>query len=330
MLAVNANRETVAEAIAGIDETCIANLNAPQQTVVSGTEAGLEQAAAEFAARGIRTHRLDVACAFHSPWMADAREPLAAALAECGLQAPAKPVYSNVTAAPLPDDPAGIAALLVEHLTSPVRFQEEVEAMYAAGARIFVEVGPQGVVTGLVSRILGNRPHVAVATNAGIREDLVQLQHALAHLLTCGVDLRLDRLFAGREVQRFPWAQLAQQSAAPQYGPTTWLVNNTRVRPINGPEPATLGQPNPSGSISSCATSRVPRPSRPCRYLRTTDQPTPPWHTSAISPSHCHAYRICHTETKCAGLRPPGATGVSPVPSGVPMRRPASCSASRT
>jgi len=247
MLAVNAGRETVADAIAGIDETCIANLNAPQQTVVSGTEAGLEQAAAVFAARGIRTRRLDVACAFHSPWMADAREPLAAALADCGLHAPAKPVYSNVTAAPFPNEPTGIVALLVEHLTSPVRFQEEVEAMYAAGARIFVEVGPQGVVTGLVSRILGNRPHVAVAVNAGIREDLVQLQHAMAHLLTCGVDLRLDRLFSGRDLQRFPWSQLAQQSAAPHYAPSTWLVNSTRARPIDGPEPATLGQPSPLG-----------------------------------------------------------------------------------
>ena len=43
-----------------------------------------------------------------------------------------------------------IAALLAEHLAAPVRFQDEIEALYEAGARVFVEVGPQGVLTGLV------------------------------------------------------------------------------------------------------------------------------------------------------------------------------------
>ena len=320
----------MAEAIAGIDEACIANLNAPKQTVISGTEAGLEPRRGRI--RRARHPHASPGRRLRLPFavVADARGPLAAALAECGLHAPARPVYSNITAAPLPDDPAGIAALLADHLTSPVRFQEEVEAMYAAGARIFVEVGPQGVVTGLVSRILGNRPHVAVATNAGIREDLVQFQHVPAHLLTCGVNLRWTGSSRARRTT-LPWAQVAQQSAAPQYGPSTWLVNSRRVRPLGGPEPATLGQPNPSGVTMAPAVSNrfvchgLPGRARP--HWRTPPHTAMPHARNTTIPHAClpnFQYR-----RRCR-RRSPGATGVPPVPAASADESTRVISASRT
>jgi acyl transferase domain-containing protein/NAD(P)H-dependent flavin oxidoreductase YrpB (nitropropane dioxygenase family) len=243
MVAVNATQETCAEILAGSDGVTIANLNAPDQVVISGTETGLEAAVSQLSARGIHSRRIDVGCPFHCSWMAAARQPLAAALAECHLTPPRKPVYSNTTAAPFPPEPAAIAELLVEHLTSPVQFQAEIEAMYAAGARIFLEIGPQGVLTGLVGRILDERPHLAVASNLRGRDDLVQLQHALGQLLAYGVPVRLDRLLSGRQLQPFPWSELARQSAAPTYSPTTWLVNSMRARPYQAAEPAVLGQP---------------------------------------------------------------------------------------
>ena len=66
----------------------------------------------------------------------------------------------------------------------PVQWTSQVEALYAAGTRVFVEFGPRGVLTGLVRRILGDRPHVAVALDAGpgrcserqLREGVVQLR----------------------------------------------------------------------------------------------------------------------------------------------------------
>ena len=66
---------------------------------------------------------------------------------------PRRPVYSDVTAARYTEDPDAIPGNLVDHLTSRVRFREQVEAMYEAGARIFVEVGPKGILTGLVGQI---------------------------------------------------------------------------------------------------------------------------------------------------------------------------------
>ena len=59
-------------------------------------------------------------------------------------------MYSNLDAAPYPADPPAIAARLGDHLASPVRFAEMIEAMYRDGARVFVEVGPGAILTPMV------------------------------------------------------------------------------------------------------------------------------------------------------------------------------------
>src|SRR5262249_53251679 len=111
--------------------------------------AGLAAVLARAKANGIRGQKVAVSRGFHSPLVACARGPLAEALAEFSFATPKIPVFSNTNAQVYPPDPAAIAALLTEHLVSPVRFQGQILAMYEAGARIFVEVGPQGVLTGL-------------------------------------------------------------------------------------------------------------------------------------------------------------------------------------
>ena len=150
----------------------------------------MEEALKRCKERGVRGQRLPVACAFHSPLVAAAREPLAQALAQARLRPPGRPVYSNVTAARYSEDPDAILDTLVDHLTSPVRFREQVEAMYEAGARIFVEVGPKGVLTGLVGQILGDRPHLAMPSDVPGRPGLVQLLHLVGRLATHGVAVR--------------------------------------------------------------------------------------------------------------------------------------------
>jgi acyl transferase domain-containing protein len=158
---------------------------------------------AKLQAAGIRSQRIAVACGFHSPLIAGAKPALAAALGAAAFAPPRKPVFSNTSAAPHPADGAAIAKQLAEHLVSPVRFADEVRAMYDAGARVFVEVGPQAVLTGLTGQILAGRPHLAVASDVKSRPGLVQLAHLLGQLLTAGVGANLDRLFAGRGVQAF-------------------------------------------------------------------------------------------------------------------------------
>jgi acyl transferase domain-containing protein len=111
--------------------------------------------------------------------MAPARDRLAGFLSTLTFTAPQLEVFSNTTAAPYPRDPQAIAALLGEHLVTPVAFASEVGAMHGAGARIFVEVGPRNTLTGLTQQILGSQPFMAVALDAPGRSGLPQLHHAL-------------------------------------------------------------------------------------------------------------------------------------------------------
>jgi [acyl-carrier-protein] S-malonyltransferase len=139
-----------------------ANLNAPDQTVISGDPAAVERAGAALKEAGARrVLPLKVSGAFHSPLMASAGDGLRAALATVPLADPAAPVVANASAEPV-RDAAAARRLLAEQLTAPVRWVASMEraAALAAGAG-FLEVGPGTVLTGLLKRIV---PGAAAAT----------------------------------------------------------------------------------------------------------------------------------------------------------------------
>jgi [acyl-carrier-protein] S-malonyltransferase len=130
-----------------------ANYNCPGQLVISGTIKAVEVACERLKAAGAkRALVLPVGGAFHSPLMEPAREELAAAIGRTRFNAPACPVYQNVTAAP-ETDPARIKANLEAQLTGAVRWTQSVEAMVRDGATHFTEVGPGKVLQGLVAKI---------------------------------------------------------------------------------------------------------------------------------------------------------------------------------
>jgi [acyl-carrier-protein] S-malonyltransferase len=139
-----------------------ANYNAPGQIVVSGEVGGVERAMALAKDAGAkRAIRLNVSGAFHSPLMEVAAPGLAAALDANPPTAPAFPVFANVTAEPVTRADRARAVLL-EQLTSPVRWIDEVGAL-ARGFpdALYVEMGPGSVLTGLVKKIA---PTVRTAT----------------------------------------------------------------------------------------------------------------------------------------------------------------------
>ncbi|MCB0964151.1 MAG: acyltransferase domain-containing protein, partial [Acidimicrobiales bacterium] len=199
MAAVELTREELAERLDRWDGVVLANHNGPTQAVVSGPTAAVEAAAAELEAEGTRVKLLPVACAFHSPVIATAAELLAERLAEVDAAAPAFPVWSNVTAEPYPsDDPGAVARLLAEQVASGVRFVDQVESMYAAGVRVFVEAGPGRVLTQQVAKILGDRPHAMVATDVSGEHGTTRLLQAVAELAVLGVPVDVAPLFDGR------------------------------------------------------------------------------------------------------------------------------------
>lgn len=146
--------EKVEEICAEIDDVVVpANYNCPGQIVISGTNAGIDKACEKLLAAGARRAlKLKVGGAFHSPLMSPAKERLTAAIESADFRTPICPVYQNVDAKPH-TDPAEIKANLIEQLTAPVRWTQDVQTMIADGADEFVELGPGKVLQGLVSKI---------------------------------------------------------------------------------------------------------------------------------------------------------------------------------
>ena len=151
MLAVRArdNRAPVHE-VAEAGGLSVANDNAPDQIVLSGAVAALEEAETALRERGVRAKRLPVAGAFHSPLMEPAVEPFRALVAETEVREPRVPVLSCVTAEPFDD----IGLRLVEAITSPVRWLDVMRSLESRGAARFVETGPGRVLTNLVRKSL--------------------------------------------------------------------------------------------------------------------------------------------------------------------------------
>jgi malonyl CoA-acyl carrier protein transacylase/NAD(P)-dependent dehydrogenase (short-subunit alcohol dehydrogenase family) len=233
MAAVSASAAAVRRALSGTADVVIANENAPDQTVIAGPTAAVEAAVTALAAAGLEAKRLQVACAFHSPVVARAKALFGAELAAVPLRAPLLPVYSNVTAAPHERSPEAIRERLAEHVVSPVLFARQIEAMYAAGARIFVEVGPGRVLTGLVRKILGSKPHHVLASDQSTGSGIGHFLTALAELATLGVPVDPRPLFAARDV---PLWELARPPVAGP-SPSTWLVTGQLARPPSGELP---------------------------------------------------------------------------------------------
>jgi malonyl CoA-acyl carrier protein transacylase len=232
MAAVQASPEQLAAAISGAADVWIANFNAPEQTVLAGTTTGIDDAIARCAAAGLHAQRIPVSCAFHSPLIASAAEQFADVLQQTPFVPPAIQVFSNTTGAPYPTEVEALRGLLREHLLQPVRFVEQVERMYAAGCRIFVEVGPKAVLTGLTRKILKDRPHLAVPTDHPGRHGLLQFHHALGQLASEGLPIDLEPLFENRCVRLLDLDRLAEQTSPRRSSSTTWMVAGGASHPI--------------------------------------------------------------------------------------------------
>lgn len=145
--------QKVCDAARGTGVLVPANFNAPGQIVVSGTvdacKRAMEVAKDCGAGGGIE---LKVAGAFHSPLMAPAAEKLAVALESAEIRTLDVPVVSNVTAR-AHEDVAGIRKLLLEQLTSGVRWQQSCEFLVAQGCDAFLEIGPGRVLAGLMRKL---------------------------------------------------------------------------------------------------------------------------------------------------------------------------------
>ena len=139
-----------------------ANLLCPGNIAVSGDADALpyvESIAAELGA--MKSVRLSVAGAFHTPLMQPAADELSSVLGATDIQPPRIPVYSNVDASPH-RDPDDIRATLVAQVVGGVRWDESISRMIADGFDTFYEIGPGRVLTGLLRRISRKTPCTSI------------------------------------------------------------------------------------------------------------------------------------------------------------------------
>ncbi len=225
MLAVQCQQDELSELIDNQDIWPV-NHNALEQWVLAGKSAAITQLHQRLMDAGRHAVRLAVSCAFHSPLLAGAEQHFADALHKFNFAVARLPVWSNTTAMPYPDTSEAIKRRLAEHLVQPVLFYDELNNLYADGARVFIETGPGNVLSRLAQKTLPESNTVLLHTEDKSHAGLEVLLRALLRYIATGRELDWSAFFAGRTVQQLDLAARRPTSL--------WQIDGYRATPIAG------------------------------------------------------------------------------------------------
>ncbi|CAL9342130.1 2-succinylbenzoate--CoA ligase [Streptomyces sp. enrichment culture] len=253
MAALAADADEVAEVTARLAGTGraveIAAVNGPASVVVSGDEAAVRKTVAHFQERGRSTTPLRVSHAFHSARMEPMLADFADAVRRLSFASPRIPLVSAVSGRAATEEELSSPEFWVDHVRRPVRFADSVAYLQDRGAAHYVELGPDGVLTGLVQNCLaatgaaaadpgadgapaGERTPapLVLPTLRGARPEADALLDTVAALHTHGVPVDWRAAFAGRGGRRVPLPTYAFQRR--RY----WLDATPRHRPAPPPD----------------------------------------------------------------------------------------------
>lgn len=175
MLAMLGGEESAIRELAAECEVDVANLNAPGQIVLSGSVEGIEAAAAKAKDKGIkRAIPLPVAGAYHSRLMKSAQDKLAVALAAASITTPAVPVVCNFEARPVASA-EDIRATLTAQVTGSVRWVESMQHLRAQGHELFIELGPDATLAGLMGKIDKSAKVISIKDSASLDAAVAEL-----------------------------------------------------------------------------------------------------------------------------------------------------------
>jgi len=178
MAAMIGGLENDVRQLAADEDVDVANINAPGQIVISGELAKVEAAVGVAKEYGIRrATMLNVAGAYHSRLMESAYEKLGAALLEVQMQVPQFPVISNVTGREVETLPE-IRRTLQDQVTSTVRWVDCMERLVDLGCDLFIELGPGGVLAGLLKRTRKDVEVISVGDVESVRAAAARLASA--------------------------------------------------------------------------------------------------------------------------------------------------------
>ncbi|MCC6411404.1 MAG: acyltransferase domain-containing protein [Saprospiraceae bacterium] len=191
MLAVKTDFETLRSKVAAYPDIQVANINSGTQVILGGATESLVHLQAQLQADGFIASLLPVSAAFHTPFVAHAHQPFAAAIQSANFSATSKMVFSNTTGIAYPAGIGEMKATLTDHMLKPVLFKEKIENIYAAGGRVFVEFGPRNILSNLVREILAGKPHTAISLNPNPQKDGdKQLREAVVQLTVLGIQIQ--------------------------------------------------------------------------------------------------------------------------------------------
>ncbi len=239
MVAVTAAAEDVAPLIEGHPELSFAAMNAPQQCVVSGSLDALDPVVAALTERGVRTQKLAVSHAFHSPLMASVYDEFRDAIKDIRFGDPEFTLVSAVTGKVA--RPADVAnhEYWVRHIGEPVNFLAAMRAVEKRGRHVFVEMGPSAALTGLGKRCVTAGDHRWFASQRPSDEDGSTIAASVAALYAAGLPVSWSGYHEGHA---------ALTVALPTYAfdrRRHWLPVGTR-RASSAAAPSLLGVEQPT------------------------------------------------------------------------------------
>ncbi len=234
----------------------VANVNSTKECVIGGATDAVHGAMEALKKAGFRTSELPVSHAFHTRIVAPASEKLRGILQAIQLRAPRIPVVANVDASFYPtgsDAAERIVDILARQIGSPVQFVKGLEALYDAGARVFVEMGPKRALFGMADDVVGSRDDVTVVfTNHPRHGDVVSVNRALCAFYALGL---------GEGATEETVATSSEREVAPDVRGTAVaeLARPVRSQAAAG---ASVSAPAPSpGALDAFGSAPTPSPS---------------------------------------------------------------------
>ncbi len=215
MVSVVAPEDRVRQAIAPYaKEVSIAAVNGPASIVIAGKRAAVLTIAEDFAAAGVKTHKLTVSHAFHSPLMEPILADFRRVAQSITYHRPKLPLVSNLTGNVAGDELTS-PDYWVRHVRETVRFADGLQTLYAQGIRVLLEIGPQPTLLGMagqwVDKVAGNHNDKATPQPPVMLPSLRKGQSAWQPLLTslgelyvCGAVINWQALYAAEQPHKVP------------------------------------------------------------------------------------------------------------------------------
>ncbi|MFD5386221.1 type I polyketide synthase, partial [Streptomyces sp. NPDC127074] len=185
------------------DRVALAAVNGPSSVVVSGDEDAVNGVADALSARGVKTRRLRVSHAFHSPLMDEMLTAFAEVLGTVDFHTPRIPVVSNLTGS-VAGEELCTPAYWVRQVRETVRFSDGLERLRKLGTGTFLELGPDGTLTALAQAQVTGADAEFIPTLRADRPEPVTVTTALAQLHTHGVELDWSAVFPGARRVELP------------------------------------------------------------------------------------------------------------------------------